>query len=153
MTEPKVLWGREICISEVSCPKCAWDDTKVVLMKLSCKVCHMMHSFIGKVCFHIDVPVVVNKLPNCQACSAGNQTDLGATYLPSIIPISVKNSNPPFKPLWFTAAGEGQSLQALLNGRKHYLPDCPVLLPKKIQGSYLHIEHLWSIYWGNQVKI
>lgn len=63
MTEPKVLRGRETCISEVSWPKCAWDDTKVVLIKLYCKVCHMMHSFIGKVCFHIDVPVV-NKLPS-----------------------------------------------------------------------------------------
>lgn len=122
--------------------KYVWNDTKVVLIKLYCKVCRMMHSFIGKVCFHIDVPVVVNKLPNCQAYSAGNQTDLGATFPPSIIPIPGENSNPPFKPLRSTAIGEGQSLQALLNGRKHYLPDCPVLLPKKIQGSCLHIGHL-----------
>lgn len=142
MTEPKVLRGREICINEVSWPKCAWDDTKVVLIKLYCKICHMMHSFIGNVCFHIDVPVVVNKLPNCQACSTGNQPDLGATFPPSIIPIPVENSNPLFKALWFTEVGEGQSLQAIPNGRKHYLPDCPVLLPKKIQGSCLHIRHL-----------
>lgn len=112
--------------------KCAWDDTKDVLIKLYCKVCHMMHSFIGKVCLNIDVPMVVNKLPNCQACSAGNQTDSGATYPPSIIPIPVENSNLPFKPLWFTAVGERQSLQALHDGRKHYLPDYSVHLPKMI---------------------
>lgn len=88
--------------------KNAWDYIRAVLIKLYCRICRMMRSFIGEICFHIDVPVVSKCHLNCQgfAFFTGTQTDLGATYPPGIIPIPMESLNLPFESLWITAVGE-----------------------------------------------
>ena len=39
----------------------AGDDTKAILVKLNCRVCHVLQSFVGEVHFLIDVSLGVSK--------------------------------------------------------------------------------------------
>ena len=66
MTGPKVLRGREtsmlwLGVSGVWMARGAGDGTKAILVKLNCRVYHVLQSFAAEVHFHIDVPLGVSK--------------------------------------------------------------------------------------------
>ena len=46
----------------------AGGDSKAILVKLDCKVCHVLQSLVGEVHFYIDVPLAMSKFSgNLQA--------------------------------------------------------------------------------------
>lgn len=46
------------------------SDLLPILVKLDCKVCHVLQSFVGEIHFHIDVPLAMSKCSgNLQAFS------------------------------------------------------------------------------------